>query len=66
MQVLSVLGLSMIPQAPNFRTIGQSTWRPRELSKWVISRVISTLNGVTLIITLLITDLVSPPGLQVP
>ena len=35
------------------------------LSKWVISRVISTLNGVTLIITLLITDLLSPLGLQV-
>ena len=37
-----------------------STWRTRGLSKWVISRVISTLNGVTLIITLLITDLLSP------
>ena len=41
------------------------TWRPRALSKWVISRVLSTLNGVTLIITLLITDLLSPRGLQV-
>ena len=41
------------------------TWRPRGLSKWVISRVISTLNGATLIITLLITDLLSPLGLQV-
>ena len=30
-----------------------------------ISRVISTPNGVTLIITLLITDLLSPLGLQV-
>ena len=40
-------------------------WRPWGLSKWVISRVISTLNGVTLIITLLITDLLSPLGLQV-
>ena len=40
------------------------TWRPRGLSKWVISRVISTLNGVALIITLLITDLLSPLGLQ--
>ena len=30
-----------------------------------MSRVISTLNGVTLIITLLITDLLSPLGLQV-
>ena len=39
------------------------TWRPRGLSKWVISRVISTLNGVTLIITLLITDLLrKSPG----
>ena len=44
---------------------GCIAWRPRGLSKWVISRVISTLNGVILIITLLITDLVSPPGLQV-
>ena len=41
------------------------TWRPRGLSKWVISRVISTLNGVGLLITLLITDLLSPLGLQV-
>ena len=41
------------------------TWRPRGLSKWVISRVISTLNGVTLITTLIITDLLSPLGLQV-
>ena len=38
------------------------TWSPRGLSKWVISRVISTLNGVTLLITLLITDLLSPSG----
>ena len=28
------------------------TWRPRALRKWVISRVISTLNGVTPIVTL--------------
>ena len=41
------------------------TWRVRGLSKWVISRVVSTLNGVTLIKTLLITDLLSPLGLQV-
>ena len=41
------------------------TWWPRGLSRWVISRVISTLNGVTLIITLLVTDLLSPLGLQV-
>ena len=26
------------------------TWRPRGLSKWVVSRAIRTLNGVTLII----------------
>ena len=43
----------------------RATWRPWGLSKWVISRVLSTLNGVTLTITLLITDLLSPPGLQV-
>ena len=42
-----------------------SAWRPRGLSKWVISRVISTLNGVALIVTLLITDLLSPLTLQV-
>ena len=41
------------------------TWRPRGLSKWVISRVISTPNGVTLIIALLITDLLNALGLQV-
>ena len=41
------------------------SWRPRGLSKWVISRVISTLNGVTLIITLPITDLLRTRGLQV-
>ena len=35
------------------------------LSKWVISRVISALNGVTLIITLLITNLLSPLPLEV-
>ena len=34
----------------------KATWRPRGLSKWVISTVISTLNGVTLIITLVITQ----------
>ena len=34
-------------------------------SKSVISRVISTLIGVTPILTLLITDLLSPVGLQV-
>ena len=46
-------------------SISVATCRPRGLSKWVISRVISTLNGITLIITLLITDLLSPLGLQV-
>ena len=40
------------------------TWRPRGLRKRVISRVISTQSGVTLIITLLIIDLLSPLGLQ--
>ena len=40
-------------------------WRPRRLSKWVISRVVSILNGATLDITLLITHLLSPLGLQV-
>ena len=37
-----------------------STWRPRGLSKWVISSVVSTLNGVTLIISLHRTDLLRP------
>ena len=46
-------------------TPDKPTWRPRGLSKWVISRVISTLNGVTLILTLLTTYLLSPLGLQV-
>ena len=41
------------------------TWRPKGLSKCIISRVVSTLNGVTLTISLLITDLLSPLGLQV-
>ena len=41
------------------------TWRVRGLSNWVISRVINTLNGFTLIITLLITDLLGLLGLQV-
>ena len=38
------------------------TWRPRGLSKSVISRVISTLNGVTLIISLLIIIDFQSPG----
>ena len=46
------------------RQPGETTWRPRGLSKWVISRLTRTLNGVTLLITLLITDLLSPLGLQ--
>ena len=41
------------------------TWRGRGLSKEVISRVTSTLNGVTPIITLLMNDLLSPLPLQV-
>ena len=33
-----------------FRGLGfRVLWRPRGLSKWVISRVKSTLNGVTLL-----------------
>ena len=39
------------------------TWRSRGLSKQVTSRVISALNGVNPMITLLITDLRSPLGL---
>ena len=49
----------------SLRVKGCLSWRPRGLSKWVISRVIRTLNGVTLITILLLTDLLSPPGLQV-
>ena len=45
--------------------VGRLTLRPRGLSKQVISRVLSTLNGVTPIITLLKTYLLSPMGLQV-
>ena len=43
---------------------GFATWRPRGLSKWAKSRAISTLHGVTLVITLLITYLLSPLGPQ--
>ena len=50
-----------LPFAPPLRS-GRGNWRPRGLSKSAISRVISTLNGVTLMITLLITDVLSPPG----
>ena len=42
-------------------TLCMLTWRLGGLSKWVKSRVISTVNGVTL----LVTDLLSPLGLQV-
>ena len=38
---------------------------PGDLVNGVISRVTSTRNGVPLIVTLLITDLLSPTGLQV-
>ena len=45
------------------KSIGKApTWRPRGLSKWVISRVISTPNGVTLVITLL-TKSPGPPSM---
>ena len=40
-------------------------WRGGGLSKQVINRVISTLNGLTPIVTLLINDLLSPLALQV-
>ena len=42
-------------------------WRPRGLSKWVISRIISTLTKWSYPSknTLIITDLLSPRGLQV-
>ena len=39
-----------------------TTWRGRGLSEYGISRVISTLNGVTPIITLLITILTKSPA----
>ena len=54
-----------IIRAPMSDSKVDPTWRPRGLSKWVISRVISTLNGVTLVITLRTTDLLSSLGLQV-
>ena len=41
------------------------TWRPRGLSKWVISRVIIRVTPFKVLITLLITHLLSPLGLQV-
>ena len=62
--------LGWLPFVAGFRVEGLGLrasllWRPRGLSKWVISRVIRTRNGVTPMITLLITDLLSPLGLQV-
>ena len=41
------------------------TWRPRGLSKSVISRVIVRVTPFRVLITLLITHLLSPRGLQV-
>ena len=41
------------------------TWRPRELSKSVISRVIIRVTPFRVLITLLITHSLSPMGLQV-
>ena len=41
------------------------TWRPRGLSKSVISRVIIGVTPFRVLITLLITHLLSPLGLQV-
>ena len=38
------------------------TWRGRGLSKWVISRVISTLHGVAPIKTLLLTNFTKSPA----
>ena len=60
--------LALAPLGALLSKIGKPnpTSRPRGLSKRVISRVISTLNGVTRIkISLLIADLLSPLGLQV-
>ena len=47
--------------------MGISVYIPylRVVNAGLYHRVISTLNGVTLIITLLITDILSPLGLQV-
>ena len=44
---------------------GCLTWRPRGLSKSVISRVIVWVTPVRVLITLLIAQLLSPLGLQV-
>ena len=42
-----------------------ATWRPRRLSKSVVSRVIIRVTPFRVLITLLITHLLSPVGLQV-
>ena len=42
-----------------------SSWRPRGLPKSVISRVILGVSPVRVLITLLITHLLTPLGLQV-
>ena len=41
------------------------TWKPRGLSKSVISRMITRVTPIRVLITRLITHLLSPPGLQV-
>ena len=52
--------------APYLWTWGSElTWRPRGLSKSVISRVILKVTPFRVLITLLITHLLSPLGLQV-
>ena len=43
----------------------EHAWRPRGLSKWVISRVIIRVTPFRVLITLLITHILSPLGLQV-
>ena len=40
------------------------TWRPKGLSKWAISRVIIRVTPFGVLMTLLITHLLSPLGLQ--
>ena len=49
------------PERFGFKT----TWRPRGLSKSVISRVIMRVTPFRVLITLLITHLLSPLGLQI-
>ena len=43
----------------------RATWRPRGLSKSVVSRVISRVTPFRVLVTLLITHLLRPLGLQV-